>query len=81
MPHDRKDVHVVLDNIDFFNNAGAQGMVLFYHGNIGWGEYTLWKTPDGEYMCDSEYMETADDRWFLKLLLDQLRELVTVSVE
>ena len=79
MPHSRQDVTVFLDNIDFFNNDGVQGMVLSWHGNTGFGEYTLWKTLDGEYMCDSEYMETEDDRWFLKLLLDELRKMVTVG--
>ena len=77
MPRDRNEVHVTLDSIDFFNNHGVQGMVLSWSGNIGFGEYTLWKTADGEYMCDSEYMESEDDRWFLKNLLKQLLEKVT----
>lgn len=61
---DRDKVQVQVTDIDTFKN----GMTIRWSGNIGFGEYTIYKDM-GVWKADSECMDTTDDHWFLDLLL------------
>mgnify|MGYP007102017200 FL=1 len=71
---DKNKVRVRVDDIEPFNNDDLAGFVIKWSGNIGFGEYTIYKTKsDEKWHADSEYMDGIDDHWFLDLLLDDLK--------
>ena len=65
----RKEVEVSVDDIIPFNNKDCKGFTIEWHGNIGWGQYRIYKDETGVWHADSEYMDSKDDMWFLKLLM------------
>lgn len=67
---DRKEVKVSVDDIVPFTGKDSKGFTIEWHGNIGWGQYTIYKDENGIWHADSEYMDSKDDMWFLKLLID-----------
>ena len=67
---DRESVDVEVLDIDTFDNGGCKGVTIRWVGNIGFGEYTIYKGTDGKWRADSEYMDSKDDHWFLDLLLN-----------
>lgn len=62
----RNEVHVKVDDIVTFDN----GFEIHWHGNIGFGEYNVYKDKNGVWHADSECMDSNDDRWFLRLLME-----------
>ncbi len=67
---DRKTVKVSVDDIVTFD----KGFTIYWQGNIGFGEYTVYKDENGIWNADSECMDSKDDRWFLKLLMEDFIE-------
>ena len=72
------EIEVGVDDIKPFINDKYLGFKILWSGNIGWGEYTIYKeTGTDEWYADDEYMESPkDDRTFLKLLLDDFMKQV-----
>ena len=66
---DRDNVDVEVVDIDTFSNENCKGFTIRWCGSIGFGEYTIYKSSDGKWRADSEYMDSKDDHWFLDLLL------------
>lgn len=66
---DRSTVKVRVTDIDTFKT----GFVIKWEGNIGFGEYTIYKNQ-GVWKADSECMDTDDDHWFLDLLLRNMAD-------
>lgn len=68
-----KEIEVHVDDIEPFINEQYTGFKILWSGNIGFGEYTLYKKigNNDEWFWDDEYMETSEgDKTFLKLLLN-----------
>ena len=72
------DVHVV--DIDPFVNNEFCGFSIHWAGNIGFGEYTIYKAKDSDRWCaNSEMMDSQDDKWFLNLLLCDLADQLVID--
>lgn len=70
---DRDKVDVEITDIDTFDNEEFNGFMIRWSGNIGFGEYTIYKDKkSGKWHADSECMDSTDDHWFLNLLLNDL---------
>lgn len=68
---DREKTEVHIDDIEVFENEYGKGIVIKWYGSPGFGEYTIYKSPDSRgWKCDSEYMDSLDDHWFLNRLFD-----------
>ena len=69
---------VVLTSVEMEAKESEEGTSYIrfsWVGNIGWGEYLLFK-PKGEekWETDSECMDTSADPWFLNLLWKKFLE-------
>lgn len=76
---DEKKYSIDIDDIDFFNNDKHSGVIISWSGNIGWGEYAIYRDKDDQELKlygDSECMDYQDDKSFLqnlmKLLMDKI---------
>lgn len=67
-----REIEVQVDDIKPFINDKYTGFKILWSGDIGWGEYTIYKeTGTDIWYADDEYMENPkDDRAFLQILLD-----------
>lgn len=77
-----REVEVHVDDIEPFVNEAYSGFRILWSGDIGWGEYTLYKKigNDDEWFCDDEYMENPKgDKAFLKLLLNDFATQIEVK--
>lgn len=76
-----KEVEVYVDDIEPFVNEKYTGFKILWSGNIGFGEYTIYKKNGEEaWYADDEYMENPkEDRTFLKMLLDDFIKQVKVE--
>ena len=60
------DIHEVAP----FINEKYSGFVITWSSDIGFGEYTIYKTTGSdEWKADSEHMDSEEDRAFLNLLM------------
>ena len=73
------DVHVY--DVEPFVNDEYVGFKLLWNGNIGWGEYTIYKhVGEDTWYADDEYMEDPkDDREFLNILFEDFTKKVQVE--
>ena len=76
-----REVEIQVDDIEPFVNEKYKGFKILWSGNIGFGEYTIYKqVGEDEWYADDEYMENPkEDRTFLKLLLDDFIKQVKVE--
>ena len=77
-----REVEVHVDDIEPFVNDKYAGFKILWSGDIGWGEYTLYKKigNDNEWFLDDEYMENPKgDKAFLKLLLNDFATQIEVK--
>ena len=59
----------VFDVNPFVNERGS-GIVISWDSNIGFGEYTIYKSVDSdEWRGDSEHMDNNEDKDFIKELM------------
>ena len=59
----------------FRNEREADVIIFSWIGNIGFGEYTLYKDKDSDiWKADSETMDRGEDKEFIRLLLDKFVE-------
>ena len=77
-----REIKVHVDDIEPFVNEVYSGFRILWSGDIGWGEYTLYKKigNDDEWFWDDEYMEDPEgDKTFLKLLLNDFATQIEVK--
>ena len=77
-----REVQVHVDDIQPFVNEVYSGFKILWSGDIGWGEYTLYKKAgnNDEWFWDDEYMENPkNDKTFLKLLFDDFAKQLEVE--
>ena len=68
-----------LDKIEPFANSKYLGVVFEWSGNIGWGEYTIYREYDSdEWIAESEGMDRGEDKDFLRELLKQFADKIKV---
>lgn len=66
----------IIDVVPFINERHS-GFIIEWSSDIGWGEYTIYKSADSdEWHGDSEYMDSNEDKDFIrelmKLFIDRL---------
>ena len=77
-----REVEVHVDDIEPFVNEVYSGFKILWSGDIGWGEYTLYKKigNNNEWFWDDEHMENPEgDKAFLKLLLNDFATQIEVK--
>lgn len=77
-----REVKVHVNDIVPFTNELWTGFKILWSGDIGWGEYTLYKKAgnDDEWFWDDECMEDSkNDKTFLKLLFDDFVKQLEVK--
>ena len=76
-----REVEIYVDDIEPFVNEQYTGFKILWSGNIGWGEYTIYKKiGEDEWYADDEYMEDPlDDKEFLNLLFQDFAKQVKVK--
>ncbi len=77
-----REVKVHVDDIEPFVNEACSGFKILWSGDIGWGEYTLYKKIGNNdvWFWDDEYMENPEgDKAFLKLLLNDFATQIEVK--
>lgn len=52
----------------FYNSDESNGFIIEWDSDIGFGQYTIYKTPDG-FAADSEHMDSNEDKDFIKELM------------
>lgn len=77
---DRDKVDIEVTEAEPYVNKRFRGLRFEWEGNIGFGEYTLYQnTADNKWYADSECMDTTDDKWFLKKLLEDFISRIEVT--
>lgn len=75
MSLDRSKVQITDVTLEPFVNEKYSGVVIRWIGSIGFGEYSIYKSPnDDKWHADSEAMDTQEDHWFIDLLIKKLFE-------
>ena len=76
-----REVEIYVDDIEPFVNEQYTGFKILWSGNIGWGEYTIYKKiGEDEWYADDEYMENPEgNKAFLKLLLNDFATQIEVK--
>ena len=52
----------------FYHSEENNGFVIEWDSDIGFGQYIIYKTPDG-FVADSEHMDSNEDKDFIKELM------------
>lgn len=74
------EVKVRIDDIEPFKNDRFRGFKILWSGNIGFGEYTIYRAEEDEqWRAESECMDTTDNKEFLALLLKDLMNQIEVE--
>lgn len=79
--HDVNDIHLQIDSIEFFYknpHTGESGMIISWSSEIGFGEYTIYMTSEGELMADAETMDCNEDKAFGRKLMELLMDMVDI---
>lgn len=77
----KEEIKIVDMEVEAFrNNNETDVIIISWQGNIGWGEYTLYKEKGSDqWKGDSECMDRNEDKNFLKMLLEKFAESVDVE--
>ena len=71
---ERDKVNVEIIDIDPFVNEKCKGFIIRWSSNIGFGEYTIYKTTeDNQWRADSEHMDSEGDTWLLEKLFEKFK--------
>ena len=76
-----REVEIQVDDIEPFVNEQYQGFKILWSGNIGFGEYTIYKkVGENKWYGDDEFMENPkNDRTFLRLLFEDFIKQLEVD--
>ena len=75
-----REVDVKIDEVKPFISEKFNGIAIKWYGDIGWGEYMLYrKEGDNKWYGNSEYMDSKNDKVFLKLLLNEFVDKVEIE--
>lgn len=75
-----EEIDIKINFVIPFKNEKYEGICIKWNGNIGFGEYTLYKTNEEDgWHADSECMDSNDDKAFLKILMEQFIKQVKID--
>lgn len=74
------EIHLEITDLIPFTNERATGFIIQWCSDIGYGEYTIFKTAGTDmWVADSETMDRNEDKDFIKelmkLFIEQLQIL------
>ncbi len=58
--------------------TGQMCLSIKWTGNVGCGEYILYKGDDGKWKGNSGFMDNEEDKYFLRLLLKKIADDVDI---
>lgn len=64
-----RDIEITNVSFEPFITEFGSGFVIRWAGNIGFGEYTVYRREDGKWSVDSERMDDKSDHSFFDLLM------------
>lgn len=68
--HDVTQIHLSVDSWNPFVNDEYEGIYIQWRSDIGFGEYTIYRTKGSNcWFADSEYMDSDTDKAFVSELL------------
>ena len=73
---DVTQIHLEITDIEFSDGA----MTIYWSSDIGWGQYWIGVSEEGEWEADSECMDRGDDKDFLKELLRLASQYIAKKV-
>lgn len=79
--HNVKEINLTIDDVIPFKNENHAGFIIQWSADIGFGEYTLYRSPDEnklEWFGDSECMDSNCDKEFLAELMKLFVEKITI---
>lgn len=76
-----REVEIQVDDIKPFVNEKYSGFTILWSGNLGFGEYTIYKRiGEDKWYVDDEYMEDPEnDRTFLRILFEDFAKQLEVK--
>ena len=76
---DVNNIHLEIEGIEFFCNNRRDGMIINWSSDIGFGEYKVYITSEGELKADAETMDGGDDKAFGRKLMELLMDKITIA--
>ena len=79
-----EDKKIQINDVSVNNIVNTLGkteryITIGWSSNDGFGEYTMWYNPtDGKWYADSEGMDKQDNKEYLKALMNQFIEQITI---
>ena len=68
--HNVDEIHLEITDVTPFANAEFMGFTIQWVSDIGWGEYTIYKSDGSNvWKADAEYMDSNEDKSFIKALM------------
>lgn len=78
--HDVKDINLQIDDLIPFVNDNHTGFIIEWSSDIGFGEYTIYKSENDDYWYgDSECMDSNDDKEFIMELMKLFIENLVIK--
>lgn len=76
----KEEIPITIDNTDVFSNQEYEGISIKWHSTIGFGQYTIYRERDtSKWYANSEYMDSNDNKKFLKALLEKFADDITID--
>lgn len=73
------EINLEIEEITPFCNTEFSGVYFSWSSDIGFGEYVVYREHDSnKWMAKSEYMDSNDDKDFLKKLFEKFVEMIEV---
>jgi hypothetical protein len=64
------EINLGITDVVPFSNERHSGFIIEWSSDIGFGEYTIYKPADSdEWYGDSEYMDSNEDKDFIRELM------------
>lgn len=78
--HRVDEIHLEISDLIPFVNEQYIGFKIQWTSDIGFGEYTIYKTADSnDWYGDAEYMDNNDDKDFIKELMKLFIEKLNIT--
>ena len=68
----------IVEFYPFYHSDENNGFVIEWESDIGFGQYTIYKTSEG-FAADSEHMDSNEDKDFIRELMKLFVEKLTIE--
>ena len=73
-------INLKIDDFYPFVNNQSMGITIEWSSNIGFGQYTIYKSADSDkWAADSEGMDDNEDKEFIKSLMELFIEKLNIE--